>query len=457
MVTPTKTRTVFACQQCGAEYSQWGGQCRDCGEWNSLVEMKQAKLSSSARKQAVGYAGVEQTKIVTLDKVDALPYERWQSSLVELDRVLGGGIVPGSVVLVGGDPGVGKSTLLLQTLCQMSSQYKTLYITGEESLGQVALRARRLGLPEKDLNLFAATQVEPILATAQTLKPEIMVVDSIQTLYSEQIQSSPGSVSQVRESAAQLVRYAKQTGTALFFIGHVTKEGALAGPRILEHMVDAVLYFEGSSDSRYRMIRAVKNRFGAVNELGVFAMTEQGLKEIKNPSAMFLSGFQNTPGSAVMVTWEGTRPLLLEIQALVTDSQLGNPRRVTVGLDQSRLAMLLAVLQRHAGVTTCNQDVFANVVSGVRITETAADLALIVSVLSSYRDRPLPEKTVVFGEIGLAGEVRPIQCGVERLKEAEKHGFIRAIVPKANAMSLGKLKMEVLPVSSVQEAINIIS
>jgi DNA repair protein RadA/Sms len=368
---------------------------------------------------------------------------RVPSGSAELDRVLGGGVVPGSVILLGGDPGIGKSSLFLQTLCQMSLQHKALYVTGEESLQQVTLRARRMDLPQENLSLLAETQVERILEAAQQIRPEVMVVDSIQTVYTEMLPSAPGGVSQVRETASQLVRYAKQTGTVIFLVGHVTKEGNLAGPRVLEHMVDTVLYFEGEADSRYRLIRAVKNRFGAVNELGVFAMTEKGLREVSNPSSIFLSRY-STPvsGSVVMATMEGSRPMLVEVQALVDESYLANPRRVTIGMETNRLAMLLAVLNRHGGVATYNQDIFINVVGGIRVTETAADLAVVLAVMSSLRNRPCPSDLLVFGEIGLAGEIRPVQNGQERLREAAKHGFKQAIVPEANVPKGSRIKQE---------------
>ncbi|HTD28902.1 MAG TPA: DNA repair protein RadA, partial [Xanthomonadaceae bacterium] len=380
---------------------------------------------------------------------------RTLTGIGEFDRVLGGGLVEGSVVLVGGDPGIGKSTLLLQALASLGSRLSGLYVTGEESLAQVAARGRRLGLSLDGLDALAETCVERILTQAQAAKPKLIVADSIQTLWSEQLTAAPGSVSQVRESAARLVRFAKETGTSVFLIGHVTKEGGIAGPRVLEHMVDAVLYFEGESGSRFRVLRAFKNRFGAVNELGVFAMGDKGLREVPNPSAIFLSG-SATPqsGSAVMVTREGTRPLLVEVQALVDHSPLSNPRRVTLGLEQNRLAMLLAVLHRHGGIGVFDQDVFVNIVGGIRVQETAADLPVLLAVLSSLRDKPLAEKTVVFGEVGLSGEIRPVPNGEERLKEAATHGFKRAIVPKANAPKRGKVgEMEVIGVERLAEAL----
>lgn len=449
---PPKAKLIYSCQSCGAGFAQWAGQCGDCGAWNSLVE----ELSTFARPaaaRAAGYAA-STTPITRLLDVQFEESNRFTSGLSELDRVLGGGIVPGSVVLMGGDPGIGKSTLLLQTLCQFTAEQRALYVTGEESLQQIALRARRLGLPQEHLHLVAETQVERILAIAAQQRPQVLVVDSIQTITTEVMQSAAGSVGQVRESAAQLTRYAKQTGTTVFIVGHVTKEGTIAGPRVLEHMVDTVLYFEGDSDSRFRLIRAVKNRFGAVNELGIFAMTDKGLREVTNPSAIFLSRCaEPVSGSIVMVTWEGTRPMLVEVQALVDTSHLANPRRVTVGLDTNRLAMLLAVLHRHGGLASYDQDVFVNVVGGVRVTETGADLAVLLAILSSLRNRPLPHDLIVFGEIGLAGEIRPVPSGQERLREAAKHGFKRAIVPKANAPKGGIDGLEIIAVQQLQEAL----
>ncbi len=449
-----KEKVLYSCTECGAEAPKWMGQCGDCGAWNSLTEITRVTTVKSGR--FAGFAGdAGQQPIQKLDEVAPDDVQRQPTGIAEFDRVLGGGLVPGSVVLIGGDPGIGKSTLLLQTLVAMGRQHTALYITGEESLQQVSLRASRLGLASSELGLLAETRVEYILATARQEKPRVMVVDSIQTVYTEQLQSAPGSVAQVRETAAQLVRFAKQSQTAVFLVGHVTKEGTLAGPRVLEHMVDTVLYFEGDSGNRYRMIRAFKNRFGAVNELGVFAMTETGLKEVSNPSAIFLSRHEEAvPGSVVMVTLEGSRPLLVEVQALVDDSHLGNPRRVTTGLEQNRMAMLLAVLNRHGGVATHDQDVFANVVGGVRVTETGADLAVILAMMSSLRNRTLPQDLVVFGEVGLAGEIRPVPNGQERLMEAAKHGFRRALVPKANAPRKPIEGLEVMAVSRLDEALS---
>jgi DNA repair protein RadA/Sms len=428
-----KVKQVFVCQSCGASFPKWAGRCGECGEWNTVVEsrIEETPLQSG---RFVGYAG-SQASICLLEDIEAREETRFLCGLSELDRVLGGGLVAGSIVLIGGDPGIGKSTLLLQTLSALTHNgLPTLYVTGEESPQQVSMRARRLDLPIKGFKLLTETQVERILKLAQQDKPAVMVIDSIQTVHTEILQSAPGSVAQVRESAAQLVRFAKQTGVSIFLVGHVTKDGALAGPRVLEHMVDAVLYFEGDPSSRFRVIRAMKNRFGAVNELGVFTMTDKGLREVKNPSAIFLSRHEeNVSGSVIMVTREGTRPLLVEVQALVDSSHMPNPRRLTLGLDQNRLAMLLAVLHRHGGIVTHDQDVFVNVVGGVKVTETAADLAVLMAILSSLRNQPLPRELVVFGEVGLAGEIRPIPNGLERLHEAAKHGFKRAIVPKQNA------------------------
>jgi DNA repair protein RadA/Sms len=448
-----KAKTVYTCSDCGAQFPKWGGQCGDCGAWNTLVEtVAVAAVASSPR--FAGYAGEAAPDVRALADIAPSAEARTPTGLVELDRVLGGGLVSGSVVLLGGDPGIGKSTILLQTLSSLGDRLAALYVTGEESPEQVALRARRLGLQGGATRLVAETGVERILELARNERPQVMVIDSIQTLYTSLLQSAPGSVAQVRESAAQLVRFAKQTGTALFLVGHVTKEGTLAGPRVLEHMVDTVLYFEGDPGGRYRVVRAIKNRFGAVNELGVFAMTDKGLREVSNPSAIFLSRHEEAvPGSVVMITREGTRPLLVEVQALVAESHLSNPRRVTLGLEQNRLAMLLAVLHRHGGIALMDQDVFANVVGGVRVGETAADLAVVLAVLSSFRDRPLPTDLVAFGEIGLAGEIRPVPNGQERLREAAKHGFRRAVVPAANVPKGGIQGMEIVGVKRLADAL----
>ncbi|MFZ2314233.1 MAG: DNA repair protein RadA [Gammaproteobacteria bacterium] len=448
-----KPKLTYCCQTCGTLYPKWTGQCTGCNEWNTIVEeISQPAISGSSRFQ--GYAG---TEAVLTRMADVMLAEdiRLSSGSLELDRVLGGGIITGSATLIGGDPGIGKSTILLQTVAHLSQALKVLYVTGEESPQQVTLRARRLGLPEKHLWLLADTQVEKILEKVHKEKPRILVIDSIQTMHTSILSSAPGSVGQVRESAMQLVSYAKQTGTALFLVGHVTKEGNLAGPRVLEHMVDTVLYFEGEQDSRYRMIRAVKNRFGAVNELGLFAMTEKGLREVSNPSAIFLSrSEQPVAGSIITATKEGSRPLLVEVQALVDQSHTGNPRRLSVGLDTQRLSMLLAILHRQSGLATHSLDVFLNVVGGLQILETAADLPILFSILSSFRNRPLPHDMIAFGEVGLSGEIRPVTGGQERLKEAAKHGFKTAVVPQGNASKKMIDGMKVLPVQSLKEAID---
>jgi DNA repair protein RadA/Sms len=448
-----KAKTAYVCSDCGSDHRKWQGQCQDCGAWNTLTEVRLAAAgATSAPAGRQGYAGaVGELQSLSSVQIEDLP--RIASGFEELDRVLGGGFVPGSAVLLGGHPGAGKSTLLLQVLCRLAARSRCLYVTGEESLQQVALRARRLGLSAEELQLYSETSLEAVLAQANQHRPSVLVVDSIQVLHSEQVSSAPGSVSQVRECAAALTRFAKQTNTVLIMVGHVTKDGALAGPKVLEHIIDCSIMFEGGSDSRYRTLRGHKNRFGAVNELGVFAMTEQGLKEVKNPSAIFLNrGDVQAAGSVVMVVWEGTRPLLVEIQALVDESNYGNPRRVAVGLEQNRLAMLLAVLHRHGGLQLGDQDVFVNVVGGVKVLETGADLALLFAIVSSFRDRALPEDLVVFGEVGLSGEIRPVPSGQERLQEAKKHGFSRAIVPKANAPR-GDIAMDVVAVSTLAEAI----
>ena len=453
----SKVKSSYSCTECGSVSHKWSGQCGDCEAWNTIVEVIDvipSKGSENLHPRFKGYASIDDRAVIQLADVPFENESRVTSGLSELDRVLGGGLVSGSVVLMGGDPGIGKSTVLLQTLSYLTGKHKTLYVTGEESLQQVKLRAHRLGLEEEGLALLAETHVERILQIALQEKPQIMVIDSIQTIYTELLQSAPGSVSQVRESAAQLVRYAKQTNTALFLVGHVTKEGTLAGPRVLEHMVDTVLYFEGEADSRYRVIRAVKNRFGAVNELGIFVMSDRGLKGVSNPSAIFLSRYDKpVSGSVVMVTWEGSRPMLVEVQALVDESHMSNPRRVTVGLEQNRLALGLAVLHRHGGIITYNQDVFVNIVGGVRVTETAADLPVLLSILSSLKDKPLPNDLIVFGEVGLAGEIRPVQSGQERIREAAKHGFKRAIVPQANVPKGIVEGMDVIGITRLSEAL----
>lgn len=451
-------KTAYVCNDCGAEFSRWQGQCSACKAWNTISEVRVISASNSTKNDRFsGYAGETRAKIQTLSEISLQETPRFTSGFKELDRVLGGGIVPGSAILIGGHPGAGKSTLLLQVMCGLAKNMTALYVTGEESLQQVAMRANRLNLPTDKLNMLSETSVEQICNLADQLKPQIIVVDSIQVMHLSDIQSSPGSVAQVRECASFLTRYAKTRQVAIIMVGHVTKDGTLAGPKVLEHAIDCSLLLEGEADSRFRTLRSHKNRFGAVNELGVFGMTEQGLREVKNPSAIFLSrGDEQTPGSSVMVLWEGTRPLLVEIQALVDHSMLANPRRVAVGLEQNRLALLLAVLNRHGGLQMSDQDVFVNVVGGVKVGETGADLALLLALISSFRNRPLPQDLVVFGEVGLAGEIRPVTSGQERISEAAKHGFKRAIVPFANKPKSAVENMEVFTVKKLSDALAIL-
>jgi DNA repair protein RadA/Sms len=452
-----KDKTLFSCSECGGTSPKWLGKCPHCGAWNTLVESVVSDSGTSKNRYSERAGLAPASAVMALSAIEAQDMQRTPTGQDELDRVLGGGMVEGGVVLIGGDPGIGKSTLLLQALdgLQRSGQ-STLYVTGEESGAQVALRARRLGLDNSQVHVLAETQLEKIIATLQAQSPQVAVIDSIQTVYSDQLTSAPGSVAQVRECAAHLTRLAKSSGTTVVLVGHVTKEGALAGPRVLEHMVDTVLYFEGDTHSSYRLVRAIKNRFGAVNEIGVFAMTEKGLKGVSNPSAIFLSQHSEpVPGSCVMVTLEGTRPLLVEIQALV-DSGGPSPRRLSVGLDRDRLAMLLAVLHRHAGVACMDQDVFVNAVGGVRISEPAADLAVMLAIQSSLRGKPLPRGFLAFGEVGLAGEVRPAPRGQERLKEAAKLGFSVALIPKANAPKKPIEGLTIHAVERVDEAVAVL-
>jgi len=443
-----KQKNVYSCTECGGQTLKWQGQCPHCQAWNTLVE-------TIAEKSVSRFSPISETgQVQNLSAIEAREQPRYPTGMEELDRVLGGGMVQGGVVLLGGDPGIGKSTLLLQALSCMSAHHPVLYVSGEESAQQVALRAKRLALDVTSVDLLAEIQLEKIHTVLSERKPAVAVIDSIQTVYSEALQSAPGSVAQVRECAAQLTRLAKSSGICIILVGHVTKEGALAGPRVLEHMVDTVLYFEGDMHSSFRMIRAFKNRFGAVNELGVFAMGEKGLREVKNPSALFLSHHEaQVAGSCIMVTQEGTRPLLVEIQALVDEAHSPNPRRLCVGLEQNRLAMLLAVLHRHAGIPCYDQDVFVNAVGGVKITEPGADLAVMLAIVSSLKNRPLAEKMVVIGEIGLAGEVRPVQRGQERLKEAAKLGFKQAIIPLANKPKQPIPGIQIVAVSRIGEAV----
>ena len=444
-----KAKTQYVCSECGGNSAKWQGQCPACGAWNTLAETR-VEATSANRYAALAPAAPVQT----LGAVNARELPRASTGIEEFDRVLGGGLVAGGVVLIGGDPGIGKSTLLLQALAAMARSRRVLYVSGEESAAQVALRARRIGIEGHDVRLLAEIGLERIAATLAEEKPDVAVIDSIQTLYCNELQSAPGSVAQVRECAAQLTRLAKQSGIAIVLVGHVTKEGAIAGPRVLEHMVDTVLYFEGDTHSSFRLIRAIKNRYGAVNELGVFAMTDRGLRGVSNPSALFLSQHDAAvPGSCVLVTQEGTRPLLVEIQALVDTAHVPNPRRLSVGLDPQRLALLLAVLHRHAGVATFDQDVFVNAVGGVRIQEPAADLAVLAAIVSSTRNRPLPRGLVAFGEVGLAGEIRPAPRGQERLREAAKLGFSTALIPKANAPKQPIEGLEIVAVDRLEHAL----
>jgi DNA repair protein RadA/Sms len=444
-----KAKTVYACTECGAQSSKWQGQCGGCGAWNTLVET----IAATPVKRFQALAGA--TSIVRpLSSVEAKANMRCPTGIEEFDRVLGGGLVPGGVILLGGDPGIGKSTLLLQATAAMGATRATLYVTGEESVEQVALRAHRLGLVNAEVELLAEVQLEAIVGAIRTRRPDVVVIDSIQTVYTEALESAPGSVAQVRECAAQLTRLAKQTAISVVLVGHVTKEGAIAGPRVLEHIVDTVLYFEGDPHSSFRLVRAIKNRFGAANELGVFAMTERGLKGVANPSALFLSQHaQAIAGSCVLATVEGSRPLLVEVQALVDAVQGGIARRLAVGLDSQRLTLLLAVLHRHGGVETAGFDVFVNAVGGVRISEPAADLAVLMSVYSSLRNCALPAKSLVFGEVGLAGEIRPVQRGQERLREAAKLGFTQAIIPGANKPKQPIEGMQIIAVDRIDAAL----
>lgn len=449
-----KVKTAYVCNDCGADFMRWQGQCSECKAWNTITEVRLGTSRPALASERRGFAGITRAEVQTLADVELADVPRFSSGYGEFDRVLGGGIVPGSAILIGGSPGAGKSTLLLQVMCHLAAQMKALYVTGEESLQQVALRARRLGLPLDNLRMLAETSVEGLCELAHQEQPRVMVIDSIQVMHLADIQSAPGSVSQVRESAAFLTRYAKQHHVAIFMVGHVTKDGSLAGPKVLEHCIDCSIMLEGSADSRFRTLRGHKNRFGPANELGVFAMTGNGLREVSNPSAIFLQRpEQHGSGSVVMVIWEGTRPLLVELQALVDSSQLANPRRVAVGMEATRLAMLLAVLHRHGGLHMSDQDVFVNVVGGVRVTETGADLALLLAIVSSFREQLLPRDLIVFGEVGLSGEIRPVQNGLARLNEAVKHGFTRAIVPYGNKPKEAIAGMQVTAVKSLQQAL----
>ena len=446
-----RNKNTFQCENCGVRLSKWAGQCPDCKGWNCIVE---TAAESPSRARLGGYSGQLSNEIKDLSSIDDQSVERLPVGVGEIDRVLGGGIVPGSVILLGGDPGIGKSTLLLQLVAALGARSRCLYITGEESLEQLGMRGRRLGLDLAAIRCLTETSVQQILGHADREQPRLLVVDSIQTVFTELLESAPGSVSQVRESAAALVRWAKEKGCCVVLVGHVTKEGALAGPRVLEHMVDTVLYFESDGSNRYRVVRAVKNRFGAVNELGMFAMTGKGLKEVKNPSAIFLSGHSKpVSGSIITVVREGTRPILLEVQALVDPSHLNNPRRVALGLEHNRLAMMLAVLHRHGGVALSDHDVFINVVGGMRVTETGADLPMLLALYSSFRDRAVEDRMICFGEVGLSGEVRPVHDGEQRLREAAGHGYTRALVPAANVPRKSLPGLRVTPLNHIADAL----
>ncbi len=444
-----KTKIEFVCRECGASHHQWAGQCLDCKEWNTLEEIV---ISQAASSKSEILKDLPASKVQNLSEITAQNKERLSTGLSELDRTLGGGLVDGSVVLIGGDPGIGKSTLILQALAVINSTNSTLYVSGEESAEQVSERAIRLEIKE-DILFISETHLEKILKLSKDVQPKVIVIDSIQTMVTDISTSAPGSVTQVRDCAAQLTQYAKQTNTVLLLIGHVTKGGALAGPRILEHMVDAVLYFEGDPGGRYRIIRAVKNRFGAVNEISVFAMGEKGLQQISNPSSIFLSNQENpSSGSMVMVTREATRPLLVEIQALV-DQANGSPKRVSVGLDQNRLSLQLAILHKHSGISTFDQDVFINVVGGIKVSETASDLVVMLAIVSSLRDKVIPNNWIAFGEVGLTGEVRPVYNAMERLSEAQKQGFELAIIPQGNAPKKSIKGLKIVTVGYLYQAI----
>jgi DNA repair protein RadA/Sms len=449
----SKTKTTYVCTDCGADYPRWQGQCNACQAWNTVSEMR-LPPASKRQERLSGYAGQAAIQAQTLDQIDLKETQRLPSAFRELDRVLGGGFVQGSAILIGGSPGAGKSTLLLQTMCHWAQTETVLYVTGEESLQQVALRARRLALPLDRLQVLSQTSVEHVCDLALQMQPKVMVIDSIQVMHMADIQAAPGSVAQVRESAAALTRFAKQQQVTVIMVGHVTKEGALAGPKVLEHCIDCSLLLEGDNDGRFRLLRSQKNRFGAINELGVFVMSEQGLKEVSNPSAMFLSRSQgHASGSVVMAIWEGTRALLVELQALVDEAQGGQARRVAVGLDGNRMNLLLAVLNRHGGVMMGHQDVFVNVVAGVKVTEAGADLALLIALVASFRHVTIPSDTIIFGEVGLAGEIRPVPYGQERLQEARKHGFKRAVIAAGNVGQRAIEGLEVVGVHRLSEAL----
>lgn len=456
-----KKSSVFICSNCGAKYSRWQGQCKECGQWNTisetLVQMEAKNAGAKAVSNALsGFAGASGSGIFDLSALSTEQKSRFSTSISEFDRVLGGGIVPGSVVLIGGHPGAGKSTLLLQAICKIAQNYRVLYVTGEESLEQVALRAQRLGLVTNNVKIAAETSIENICSMCNELKPQVLIVDSIQVMHVQGIESAPGSVSQVRESASALTQYAKKTSTSIFMVGHVTKDGTLAGPKILEHCVDCSIVLESGNDSRYRTLRCLKNRFGAINEIGVFAMLDRGMMEVKNPSAIFLNRQETiAPGSVAMVVWEGTRPLLVEIQVLADLSEGNYPRRVSLGTDPIRLSMLLSVLHRHAGIIIGDHDIFINVVGGVKVEDTSADVPIIFALLSSLKDKSIDRKTICFGEIGLTGEIRPVHCGQERIYEAAKQGFNRAIIPYDNRPIKPIEGMQIIAIKRINDLINL--
>lgn len=453
-----KDKTAFVCQECGADYPRWGGQCTSCGEWNTIKEVRLGSTANERNSKSLGYAG-SVSEVKFLSDVDLTNAERIVTGLSEFDRVLGGGIVVGSVVLIGGAPGAGKSTILLQAIANIAGQgIAVLYVSGEESLQQIAERAHRLSLPADKIRMLAETSVQRICDVLDELQPKVLVIDSIQVVYTQNVESAPGSVSQVRESASYLTQYAKKNHISIFMVGHVTKDQSLAGPMTLSHIVDTQVMLSSTDDARFRVLRADKNRFGSVGELGFFAMDNTGLKEVKNPSAMFLNRADKpASGSVVTVLWEGTRPLLVEIQALVTECQYGNPRRLAVGFDQNRLAMLLAVLSRHGGIVLANDEIYANVVGGIKVSETSSDLAIIVGIVSSFRDKVIPHDAFFFGEIGLGGEIRPVANGQARLNDAAKHGFKGAVIPKANAPKKRIEGLQIYPVATLSEALEVVS
>lgn len=453
-----KTKTAFVCQECGADYPRWNGQCTACGAWNSIKEVRLGAGKSERNKRTDGYSGIR-SSVQALSDVDLAQAERLSTGISEFDRVLGGGVVRGSVTLIGGAPGAGKSTILLQAIANMAQRgIDVLYVSGEESIQQIAERAHRLNLPGERINMLAETSVQNVCDVLDDINPLVLVIDSIQVMYTQDADSAPGSVSQVRESASYLTQYAKRHNVSVFMVGHVTKDQSLAGPMTLSHIVDTQVVLSSTNDARFRVLRADKNRFGSIGELGFFAMDSTGLKEVKNPSAMFLNRAEKpSSGSVVTVLWEGTRPLLVEIQALVTECQYGNPRRLAVGFDQNRLAMLLAILSRHGGIFTANDEIYANVVGGIKVTETSSDLAIVVGIVSSLKDKIIPHDTFFFGELGLNGEIRPVANGLARINDAAKHGFKKAVIPKSNAPKKAVEGLRIYPVANLAEALDVLS